>query len=339
MLPKAPKRSRATVLLQIEDPKLDLSGDSGAIGRLTMLGRSGIVLDLKGHQYTGRVVPCTSFMVVSFSAGGKEAKVESLVSDFVQMEHLADIVGEDGDGGIGGAGPGEESALLRFHDVDAPEAEAALRRLKARGAEGGGDEEGGDDDEAELSGGAGAGGSGSRSDSASASGSGGEERRAPRPRASKVKAKQARASGSDGDGDEDEDDDDGGGGGEDDDDDDDDGDDDDDDDYDEGKAKKRKTAAAAVAKAKGKGKAKGAKASAAPKMFGAVVKMCVRSRAQRVCRARVLARARSQLLVASVAGLTRCSAAVCTSPLSSLTSCSKKGGKKKKKKAKKPKKA
>jgi hypothetical protein len=37
---------------------------AGAIGRLTVLKNEGLVLDLKGHQYAGSIVPCATFMVV-----------------------------------------------------------------------------------------------------------------------------------------------------------------------------------------------------------------------------------------------------------------------------------
>lgn len=138
-LPRTLKRGR-TMLVQIEDPHFDLSGDIGAIGRLTAIdGRrgslrnSGIVLDLKGHQFSGTIIPSSSFLVVGF--GGKEAKVESIVSDFVQCEHLANLV----DGLSGSLVSGSEAALLKFDDVDAPEGPRLLQVL--------GDRKGGDTDD------------------------------------------------------------------------------------------------------------------------------------------------------------------------------------------------
>ena len=85
-----------------------LAGDVGAIGRLVVLpptvagihaggeassSRAGdsdgpqLILDLKGHQYAGVVVPCATLMVVGF--GKDEARVESIVTDFIQLEHLS----------------------------------------------------------------------------------------------------------------------------------------------------------------------------------------------------------------------------------------------------------
>jgi hypothetical protein len=60
-----------------------IAGDIGAIGRLTVLPNEGVVLDLKGDQYGGTIIPCASFMVVGFQP--KEARVEAVVSDFVQV--------------------------------------------------------------------------------------------------------------------------------------------------------------------------------------------------------------------------------------------------------------
>ena len=74
MMPK--KESKvSTALVQVEDPSFDLSGDIGAIGRLTVMN-DGLLLDLKGHQYAGTIVPTNTLMVVGF--GANEARVSVL---------------------------------------------------------------------------------------------------------------------------------------------------------------------------------------------------------------------------------------------------------------------
>jgi hypothetical protein len=50
-----------------------LTGDTGAIGRLTTMRGDGVILDLKGHQWAGTIVPCSTFMVVGM--GPTEARV------------------------------------------------------------------------------------------------------------------------------------------------------------------------------------------------------------------------------------------------------------------------
>jgi hypothetical protein len=92
-LPKKLPTKRTTVLVQVEDPTFDLSGkrilvsmisvtfvssltgDIGAIGRLVALPNDSLILDLKGHQYAGTIVPCNTFAVVGMS--GVEARVST----------------------------------------------------------------------------------------------------------------------------------------------------------------------------------------------------------------------------------------------------------------------
>ena len=123
ILPKQPKRNRSTMLVQIEDNNLELSGDIGAIGRLTTLPNEGIILDLKGHQYGGNIIPCGSFMVVGFQP--KEARVETIISDFVQVEHLANMI----DNLSGSLTSGTiDPVLLQFQDVDGDETAALAKK-------------------------------------------------------------------------------------------------------------------------------------------------------------------------------------------------------------------
>ncbi|GLE08637.1 hypothetical protein PINS_up019952 [Pythium insidiosum] len=84
----APKT--ATMLVQLEDPTMDLSGDTGAIGRFQTQGDSAVMLDIKGHQYIGEIVPCTSFMVVGVCP--TEARVECVMNEFCQITHKKDLL-------------------------------------------------------------------------------------------------------------------------------------------------------------------------------------------------------------------------------------------------------
>lgn len=74
----------AKALVQCNDPELDLSGEIGAIGRLRCNGQQDITLDLKGKIYTARILPSASFAVVS--VGDKEARVESIMNDFLELK-------------------------------------------------------------------------------------------------------------------------------------------------------------------------------------------------------------------------------------------------------------
>ena len=67
VLPRTNQRgSKATILVQADrqDEAIDLSGDVGAVGRMTT-SSSGVILDLQGHRYAGNFVPCHSYLVVS----------------------------------------------------------------------------------------------------------------------------------------------------------------------------------------------------------------------------------------------------------------------------------
>ena len=70
VLPRGGARAgRTTVLVQADGASdaFDLSGDVGAVGRLTAT-RSGVILDLQGHRYAGSIVPCCTHLVVGISA-------------------------------------------------------------------------------------------------------------------------------------------------------------------------------------------------------------------------------------------------------------------------------
>ena len=112
------RTGRTTVLVQADGAgdAFDVSGDVGAVGRLTS-SKSGLILDLQGHRYAGTIVPCATHLVVGI--GKSEAKVESIVNDFVQLEHLESVIGAMGGALQGGEGEGSTIAqLLSFADVD-----------------------------------------------------------------------------------------------------------------------------------------------------------------------------------------------------------------------------
>ncbi len=130
-------------------------GDVGAIGRLTVVPNEGVILDLKGVQYSGTIIPCCTLMVVGMS--GAEARVESLVSDFVQVEHLGNVLESLGGALTSGV---VDPSLLDFEDLACSE---------AGGGEGSGEEEGEEGEE----GGASASGGGGRKRKGSGGGGGG----------------------------------------------------------------------------------------------------------------------------------------------------------------------
>jgi len=73
---------------------LDLSGDTGAIGRFHALS-TDVNIDLKGNQYKGVVRPSKSFLVINETESG--LKVEGIVDDLVPLCFQGSVL--DGLGG------------------------------------------------------------------------------------------------------------------------------------------------------------------------------------------------------------------------------------------------
>lgn len=84
-----------TVLVQI-DPEdastLDFHGASGAVGRFEA-DDEGIMMDLKGFQYTGTINPGPTAMVASMTKGG-QLKVESITDEFVTLRKTHDVMAQ-----------------------------------------------------------------------------------------------------------------------------------------------------------------------------------------------------------------------------------------------------
>ena len=118
----AGKVRRDTLLLEMQDPTLDLSGDFGCIGRLHVkkagaaaaakkaardsegagssaddgaaMGaaeqRQTVMLDLKGKLYDGNIVPCNTLCVLAID--GSKARVDAVFGDFVQLQPPRDSI-------------------------------------------------------------------------------------------------------------------------------------------------------------------------------------------------------------------------------------------------------
>lgn len=68
-------------------PELDLTGDTGAVGRFMCDARTqSVTLDLKGYMFKGGLHQCNSFLVVNLGAGGPDAKVEHVVNRFFAVD-------------------------------------------------------------------------------------------------------------------------------------------------------------------------------------------------------------------------------------------------------------
>ncbi|TYK02024.1 DNA-binding protein BIN4 isoform X2 [Cucumis melo var. makuwa] len=87
------KVHRLKALVECEGTSIDLSGDMGAVGRVVVSDSSSakneLCLDLKGTLYRAVIVPSRTFCIVSF--GQSEAKIESIMNDFIQLKALSKV--------------------------------------------------------------------------------------------------------------------------------------------------------------------------------------------------------------------------------------------------------
>ena len=103
MLPEKMPKTRLLMELESRDALLgatELSGDSGAIGRILVQssGKDGAEtaeLDLKGSLYTMTCVECPGTLMV-INLGVTEAKVESIYDSFIQLREDKRFTDEEG---------------------------------------------------------------------------------------------------------------------------------------------------------------------------------------------------------------------------------------------------
>jgi hypothetical protein len=122
--------------------QVDLEGDVGAIGRLTVTSE-GVLVDLQGHMYAGAIVPTCTQLVLAL--GPTEAKVEAIASDAVLLTHVDSSFDRMGASLVSGSDALEQ--MLTFEDVhaasssgrvaggesDAEEASAAKTKKRGKG--------------------------------------------------------------------------------------------------------------------------------------------------------------------------------------------------------------
>jgi len=119
------KLSQAKVILELESTDevhgaTDLSGDSGAIGRVMVTGQPGaqqVQIDLKGVLYNATIVPCPVTMAV-VNIGQNEAKVECLFSEFAQLREDTRFANIMGGGGASGGLLGDDDDDEEYYAAD-----------------------------------------------------------------------------------------------------------------------------------------------------------------------------------------------------------------------------
>lgn len=117
----------------------DLSGDSGAIGRLMMAGTKEepqMQVDLKGVLYNATIVPCPVTLAV-INMGQSEARVECLFTEFVQLREDTRFSCNEGDQGFGGLhGDDDENYAAAGEEGGGAGAGAAAKKGRGKAAAG-----------------------------------------------------------------------------------------------------------------------------------------------------------------------------------------------------------
>jgi hypothetical protein len=88
-----PPTGECNLLIQIDPEdatRLDYDGVSGAIGRFEA-GDNGILIDLKGRQYHGSILPGPTAMLVSL-AKGLQLRVEGVTDEFATVVQTSDVM-------------------------------------------------------------------------------------------------------------------------------------------------------------------------------------------------------------------------------------------------------
>eukprot|EP00468_Gymnochlora_sp_CCMP2014_P004619 CAMPEP_0167762098 /NCGR_PEP_ID=MMETSP0110_2-20121227/12555_1 /TAXON_ID=629695 /ORGANISM="Gymnochlora sp., Strain CCMP2014" /LENGTH=488 /DNA_ID=CAMNT_0007648887 /DNA_START=1 /DNA_END=1468 /DNA_ORIENTATION=- len=85
-----PKTGYEMMLVQIEDEKLKIGAEVGAIGRFKADRRKGLTIDLKGKSYKASFLQTAgTFAVVSYTA--EEAKIEAVSNEVITLDYKSSI--------------------------------------------------------------------------------------------------------------------------------------------------------------------------------------------------------------------------------------------------------
>jgi hypothetical protein len=89
-----PPPGECNLLIQVDPEdatRLDYEGVSGAIGRFEA-GDNGILIDLKGRQYHGSLLPGPTALLVSLAKGLRQLRVEGVTDEFATVVQTSDVM-------------------------------------------------------------------------------------------------------------------------------------------------------------------------------------------------------------------------------------------------------
>mmetsp|Transcript_51879 Transcript_51879/g.144801 ORF Transcript_51879/g.144801 Transcript_51879/m.144801 type:complete len:317 (-) Transcript_51879:96-1046(-) len=101
-MPKGP-----TMLVQLASTNMSFSGDTGAIGRITVVD-DGVTIDLHGSQYAMEIRPAPTLMVVNVT-NPTTAKIETMVDEYCELKDGEDMMERMGERVGAGANASDSS--------------------------------------------------------------------------------------------------------------------------------------------------------------------------------------------------------------------------------------
>mmetsp|Transcript_3988 Transcript_3988/g.5602 ORF Transcript_3988/g.5602 Transcript_3988/m.5602 type:complete len:265 (-) Transcript_3988:58-852(-) len=81
----------------VELASVELANDTGAIGRLNLRG-DDLRIDVKGFEHAANIRPCKAMLLVSL--GAEEAKIDSIVSEYVAITRTDDALAYLGEAAV-----------------------------------------------------------------------------------------------------------------------------------------------------------------------------------------------------------------------------------------------
>lgn len=86
ILPLTLSKSTSSCIVELTDSTIDLSGDSGIIGKFDSKSNENIIFDIKGHKYSGNCYSIYSCMVVN-NVSNKSMKIETVTNKIIKLRH------------------------------------------------------------------------------------------------------------------------------------------------------------------------------------------------------------------------------------------------------------
>lgn len=86
ILPLTLSKPTSSCIVELTDSTIDLSGDSGIIGKFDSKSNENIIFDIKGHKYSGNCYSIYSCMIIN-NVSNKSMKIETVTNKIIKLKH------------------------------------------------------------------------------------------------------------------------------------------------------------------------------------------------------------------------------------------------------------